>query len=388
MSLITFVLKLFICYHKNMFKKTRKSPSEMTLSDFRSGMGKWFILSCTIKRKIDRELVKFVKDIDKLYSLNKISSLLSRNIKNFILRTGKRLRPILFVVGYLGFAKRKVTGLYRSALSIELLHDFMLIHDDIIDKSDTRRGSPSMHKMLNNYLQAYKNIKFNGQDLSIVVGDILYAVALDTFLSIKEDPGRKEKALKKFIEAVLYTGGGEFIELLYGAKDIKKTTKQDIYKIYKFKTAYYTFAYPLSIGAILAGASQDQIALISKYGLYLGSAFQIKDDILGMFGEESKIGKSALVDLQEAKKTIIIWYAYNHSCLKDKSIIKGILSKQKITESDLSRMRKLVLKSGAYEFAEKEISSLLKKAYVLITSSRMHPKYKNFLYNYSQEILS
>lgn len=245
-----------------------------------------------------------------------------------------------------------------------------------------------MHKMLNNYLEEYKNIKFNGQDLSIVAGDVLYAMAIDTFLSIKEGAKRKEKALKKLIEAALYTGGGEFIELLYGAKDIEKITKQDIYKIYKFKTAYYTFAYPLSIGAILAGANQGQINIISKYGLYLGSAFQIKDDILGMFSEESKIGKSPLVDLQEAKKTIIIWYAYNHSTLKDKSTIKGILSKQKITESDLSTMCKIILRSGAYEFAEKEIALLLKKALALIASSKMHPKYKGFLYHYSKEILS
>ncbi|MFH1441713.1 MAG: polyprenyl synthetase family protein [Candidatus Omnitrophota bacterium] len=340
-----------------------------------------------IKNKIDKELKILSKNIDRIYSLNKISPLLSRNIKEFILRDGKRARPILFIIGYLGFSKKPASGLFKSALSIELLHDFMLIHDDIIDKSDTRRGKPSMHKIFNTHLEKFKNIKFNGQDLSIVAGDVLYAIAIDTFISIKENPSRKEKALKKFIEAAIYTGSGEFIELLYGTKNIDEITKEDIYKIYTYKTAHYTFACPLSIGAILAGTGQFQIDLICKYGSCLGKAFQIKDDILGMFAQESETGKSPLVDLQEAKKTILVWYAYKHSNSKNKKIIKNIFSKEKITALDLSKMREIITHSGALKFAETEIISLTNKALAMINSSRMKKAYKDFLYAYSKKIL-
>lgn len=359
---ITFVRKLFLCYYKGMFTE--------------------------IKARLENELIKYTKDIDKLYSLGRISPFLSKNIKNFILRTGKRARPILFVAGYLGFAKKQAEGLYRSALSIELLHNFMLIHDDIIDKSDTRRGKPSLHKLFCNCLSGLKGIKFSGQDLAIVAGDVMYAMAIDALLSIKENPELKEKALKKLIEATIYTGGGEFIELLYGAKKLKEITKQDIYKIYTFKTAYYTFTCPLSIGAVLGGADSSQIKIISQYGSYLGIAFQIKDDILGLFGEEEKTGKSALADLQEAKKTVLIWYAYNYSRAKDKLMMKNILRKKKITKSDLLKIREIVIKSGAKEFAEKETSSLLTKALKLIASSKMLPRYKKLLYNYSKRILT
>lgn len=340
-----------------------------------------------IKNKIDSELIQFAKNMDRLYSLNKISPLIADNIKNFILRDGKRARPILFVIGYLGFSKKTAPGLYRSALSIELLHDFMLVHDDIIDKSDTRRGKPSMHKMFSNYLAGFKKLKFNGQDLAIVVGDVMYAMAIDTFLSIKENSLRKEKALRKFIEAAMYTGSGEFIELICGIKNINNISKEDIYKIYKYKTAHYTFACPLSIGAILAGANDNEIKKISQYGAYLGNAFQIKDDILGMFEEESKTGKSALADLQEAKKTILIWHAYNYSSPKNKSQIHKIMSKELITQKDLHKMRSIVKDSGALEFAKNEISSMLKKALILIESSKMKPEYRNFLYNFSKKIL-
>jgi geranylgeranyl diphosphate synthase type I len=347
-------------YHKNMLKK--------------------------IKNIVNKELYAFSREMDRLYRLNRISPFLSKSIKNFITRKGKRIRPLLFIIGYLGFAKKPAPGLYRSSLSIELLHVFLLIHDDIIDKSDTRRGGPSMHKMLNNYLSRFKNIKFQGQDLSIVVGDILYAMAIDAFLSIKENPAHKELGLKKFLRAAMYTGGGEFIELLLGAKDIEKITKQEIYRIYYFKTAFYSFISPLSIGAALAGAPQKEIDMISEYGHALGTAFQIKDDILGMFGEENKIGKSPLVDLQEAKKTILIWRAYKDSGPKDKCMIKNIMSKAGITGSDLSKIRFIVKKSGALDFAENEISILTKKAYALIASSGMLPKYKDLLCAYFKKI--
>ncbi|MDD5432307.1 MAG: polyprenyl synthetase family protein, partial [Candidatus Omnitrophica bacterium] len=95
-----------------------------------------------IKSKIDKEISAFLKDTDKRYHLKKISPVLYKNICEFANRDGKRARPILFVIGYLGFSNKEATGLYRSAISIELMHDFMLVHDDIIDKSDTRRGRP------------------------------------------------------------------------------------------------------------------------------------------------------------------------------------------------------------------------------------------------------
>jgi geranylgeranyl diphosphate synthase type I len=263
----------------------------------------------------------------------------------------------------------------------------MLIHDDIIDKSDTRRGRPSMHKKLNEYLKNYKDIKFSGQDLSIVIGDMLYALAINAFLSIEVKPERKEKALKKLIEAAFYTGSGEFIELLYGTKDIELITKTDIYKIYDLKTAYYSFAYPLSIGATLAGAKDSQIKKIFQYGIYLGRAFQIKDDILGLFADEKRTGKSRLSDLQEAKKTLLIWYAYNHSTELNKSIIKRILSKKKVKNLDLLKISKIISTSGALDYSTNEISGFIKKAQALNSSSSMRKEFKDLLYNYSQKIL-
>lgn len=340
-----------------------------------------------IKRKLDKELVKLIRNMDKLYSLSKTSPLLFKNIKDFVLGDGKRIRPILFVIGYKGFAKKVAANLYTSALSIELLHDFLLVHDDIIDKSDTRRSKPSMHAMFNNYLANYKNIKFNGQDLAIIAGDVMYAMAIHAFLSIKEEMKRKQEALKRFVKASVYTESGEFMELIYAIKNIEKTAKKDIFKVYDNKTAYYTFSTPLSIGAILAGANKNQVNKLSKYGLCLGRAFQIKDDILSMFSDVKEIGKSQLTDLQEAKKTILLWYAYNNSSRENKLLIKKILSKKNVNKSDLFCIRKIIKTSGALDYAKKEVSKLIKRSNDIIVSSAMRAKYKNFLCAYSKELL-
>jgi len=263
----------------------------------------------------------------------------------------------------------------------------MLVHDDIIDKSDLRRGKPSLHALLNRYFKNGKNLKFSGEDLSIVVGDVIYAMALDAFLAVKENPQRKELALRKLISAVLYTGSGEFIELLLGTKPIEKTTKNDIYKIYDYKTANYTFASPLAMGALLGGAKENQIKQLFDYGMCLGRAFQIKDDIIGTFAGSVQTGKSDLTDISEAKRTLLIWYAYNRSDQHGKIAIKRVFSGKTAGKNELLEIRAIISESGGLAYAKKEIKGLLDKAQGSIKSLKMYKESREALTNFSQKIL-
>ncbi|MCX5710263.1 MAG: polyprenyl synthetase family protein [Candidatus Omnitrophica bacterium] len=339
-----------------------------------------------IRKRVEVELKNFIRGLDKDYGLSRISPMLSKSIKEFALRKGKRIRPTLFAIGYLGYAKKPAPDLFRSAASLELLHDFMLVHDDIIDKSDTRRGKPSMHVLLNKQLKGRSDIKFEGQDLAIIVGDVMYAMALRAFLSVKENMQRKEAAFKKLIEAALYTGGGEFIELMLSLKPIERVTKNDVYRIYDLKTANYSFSAPLVMGATLAGAKRRELNKLHNYGIYLGRAFQIQDDILGMFADEIKIGKSGLTDLKEAKKTLLIWYAYNNSGNKDKALIKKILNSKTSGKSELKRMRRMIIASGALDYAKNEISMLVKKAESLNQELRMNNSYRLPLHSFAKKM--
>ncbi len=341
-----------------------------------------------IKNRIEKELHAYVGSINKLYALNKFSPTLFKNIKEFICRDGKRVRPILFCIGYLGFSKGNSApqGLYRSALSLELLHDFMLVHDDIIDKSDKRRGKPAMHTLLKCSLNN-KKVKFNGQDLAIVAGDVMYAMALDAFLAVRANSRCKEGALRKLFLAALYTGSGEFIELLLGIKPIKDVTQKDIYKIYDYKTANYTFASPLTMGAELAGANPGQIKKLHAYGMLLGRAFQIKDDIIGTFGNVKETGKSNLTDIQEAKRTLLVWYAFNHANFKDRRIITRIMQADSASKTDLNKMRSMIVSSGALAYAQNQIKHLYAQAQKQIRGLKMKQKYRQGLDNFSQKIL-
>lgn len=340
-----------------------------------------------IKNRLESELAGHVAGLDKEYSFSSISPILSKNIKSFLSRKGKMMRPIFFVVSYLGFTKKIARNLYRSALSLELLHNFMLIHDDIIDDSSLRRGVPSMHKMLDEHLKHYKNAKFGGKELAIIVGDIIYAMAINSFLSIDEDPKRKEEAMKQGTKAAIYTGSGEFLELLYAIKDIDTIKEKDIYKIYDLKTGYYSFSSPLVMGAMLSGADKQDTDKLFKYGIYLGRAFQIRDDILDIFGEEQATGKSALADMKEAKKTLILCHAYKKASHNDKSYLKRILNKNTLIQSDSGKIRKIMTETGSLDYAKAKIAFFVKNAKDLCAELKMRDKYKKILYTYPDELM-
>jgi len=340
-----------------------------------------------IRKKIESEFLKFLGDIERSYRLDSISPLLYKAINEFAGRSGKRIRPTLFVVSYLGYCRKPAPLLYRSASSLEMLHDFMLVHDDIIDRSDTRRGKPSMHVVFDKYIRSKQGTKFSGEDLAIIAGDVMYAMALHAFLSIKEKPENKEAAFRKLIEAALYTGTGEFNELILSIKKIENVTKEDIYRVYDLKTANYTFSTPLVMGAILAGAKKSEVNRLFDYGICLGRAFQIKDDILGTFSEESESGKSNTTDLQEAKNTILVWYAYKNSNPQDKLAIKKILSAKRVSKKELLSMRSIISRSGSLSFARSEIAALRKKAEKLGKNLEMKNSFKLALDRFSKEIL-
>jgi geranylgeranyl diphosphate synthase, type I len=340
-----------------------------------------------IKNKIDKTLERYVARLDDAYTLKKISPVLSRHIKEYLSRQGKRVRSSLFVLSYLGYTPRPRPGLYTSALSLELLHNFMLIHDDIIDRSALRRGKPAMHTMLDTLLAPYRNLKFTGSDLGIVIADVIYAMAIDAFLEIREAPRHKEAALKKFVEAAIFTGSGEFIEMLAGAKSIERISMQEIYKIYDLKTAYYTFCSPLTVGALLAGASPAQVAMLIDYGINVGRAFQINDDILDMFAPETETGKSSMTDIKESKKTVLIWYAYRKTDVNNRRVMQRIFDKSSIGTGDLETIRSIVQSSGGLDFARAQIRQLVSKALAVSSRLTMKPQYKKLLCSYPSHIL-
>lgn len=343
-----------------------------------------------LKKDIDNTIRSFIKDAEKYADLKMSSPLLYAGIKDFLARPGKRIRPLLFVLSYLGYTKRKnfsYKNLINSSLSLEMLHNFMLMHDDVIDKSALRRGKPTLHRVFNKKLGVSASNEL-GSHLSIVAGDVVFAMATSLLLSFDEEPRRKEKALLKFTETAATTGIGEFIDVVNNVKKIEKVRERDVFLTYTLKTAKYTFESPLLMGAILAGAQEKELKKLSKLGIMLGQAFQVQDDLLDVFSSTKKIGKPVLSDLSESKKTLLVWKAYKSLSAKDKKTLKRLLEKKKKTHRDLLKMRDLISSSGADKYCLSQIMSTQIKARRMFSQLLMAEKYKAALYDFTDKSFS
>jgi len=334
-----------------------------------------------IRRNIDASLASFLNTVKKEYKLHLVSPLLFESIREFTLREGKRIRPLLLILTYKGYApkdKKIARKLYNASTCMEFLHNFMLIHDDIIDRSDLRRGRPTMHKVLAHTVQTRDPDKL-GIDLGIIAGDIVYALAIDAFLSIDEPAERKERALKYFIQTAAFTAMGEFIDTVHGVSPVNDITEKDVFLNYTLKTARYTFDCPMVTGAILAGADRAQVKKISEFGILIGQAFQIQDDIIGIYETEEKIGKPILSDLAEGKKTLLVCHANRALKGRARQGFLRIFNKRTKTLKDLEEVKRIFIKAGSLDYALKAVADRLGKSQTILASLRMHPQYKDLL---------
>lgn len=329
-----------------------------------------------IKNNIEKSIASFLKEVSLSYQFPKIAPELYLALKEYSLREGKRIRPTLFLLSYLGYAKknRHLNSLYHASIGIEFLHNFMLIHDDIIDNSDLRRGKPTLHKILSRTIVSHDPQKL-GNDLAIIAGDIIYALALEAFSSIKAPQKNKDAALKYFIQTTTFTALGEYVDTINGLKNLSQVTEKDVFINYNLKTARYTFASPLVLGAILAGAKNEEIKKLYQFGILIGEAFQIQDDIIGIFGSEKMIGKSILSDLQENKKTILVTHAYQNLNPKELKIFKTIFNKPTKKLEDLARIKKLFIDAGSLAYSLKAVQSRINQALKISAQLSMKRKY-------------
>lgn len=334
-----------------------------------------------IRQRIEISLASFLERVKADYKLHLVSPVLFESIKDFTLREGKRIRPLLLILSYKGYARHKKTiskDIYNASTCMEFLHNFMLIHDDIIDCSSLRRGKPTMHKLLAHAVKTDNPDKL-GRDLSIIAGDIVYALAIDAFLSINESLDRKERALKYFIQTAAFTAMGEFIDTLHGVESIEKVKEPDVYLNYTLKTARYTFDCPLVTGAILGGADKKEIKRISEFAIMIGQAFQIQDDIIGIYESEKNIGKSILSDLAESKKTLLVCHAYEHLKGARRAEFMKYFSKKSKTFDDLIAVRKIFIDAGSLDYSLNAIKTRLEKSQKILSTLKIMPAYRDLI---------
>ncbi len=256
---------------------------------------------------------------------------------------GKRLRPFLLLI-----SAKAVGGdfkdVYNAATAVEVLHNFTLVHDDIMDNSSKRRGRLTLH---------------NKYDLStaILAGDSLIALAYESLL--KDSKHHTKEIVSTFTRGVIEVCEGQSLDKEF---EIRKRVSIDEYKEMIYKKTAALAQMCCSVGAQLCGASKEQIKIVSDYGKNLGMAFQIQDDLLDIMAEEHQFGKTVGSDLLEGKKTYLFLRALEKAKGKEKSDLLNVIKKKGIKRTEIDKYRNLYIKLDVLKDSEREIMKYTKLA--------------------------
>ncbi len=277
-------------------------------------------------------------------------------VKALILNGGKRLRPALTVWSYEGVGGKETDAIIYAAMSVEIIHAFLLIHDDIMDRDALRHGTTTLHahytKQLTSLLGTEKAMHA-GNSIALVFGDIVNAIGNHALFSADFDKERIFTALMHLQNVISYTGMGQLKDILFESGT--KATVDDILAMYEYKTARYTIESPLILGAILAGAPETLHTQIHAFARPLGIAFQIRDDIIGLFGDESTIGKPVGSDISEGKMTLLVALAQNLASRNEQKMLMQLLGKKDLTRNDIDTFRTIITTCGARSAAQDRI---------------------------------
>ncbi|MCL1838896.1 MAG: polyprenyl synthetase family protein [Propionibacteriaceae bacterium] len=285
---------------------------------------------------------------------------------------GKRIRPAYCIWGYLSVAMPENSdALVRAAASLELLHVSELIHDDVMDGSDTRRGQPAAHRQFQRWHssnQLLRDSEVFGKAGAIILGDLLAKWATELF----EESGFDAQTLNRgrgWLERMrTEVSAGQFLDLQAQAFDLRtartnpQAALQFVEQVVEYKTARYTVVRPLQIGAAMAGGTPSLLETMTNYGSATGRAFQYRDDVLGLFGDPAVTGKPAGDDLREGKFTILIAKAMSLAGEDQALQLAASLGRPDLTDTDIGVCGEIIQTCGALEAVETAIDDSLNTA--------------------------
>lgn len=262
-------------------------------------------------------------------------------LRDYFLAGGKRIRPLLCIATYNAFKSKQDDRILVPCIGTEFLHNASLIHDDIIDRDNLRRGEPSFHYRYQQYFDQYELKKIPkeefGNSIGIIGGDSAFFIGMEPYLNNEFETEFNLEALRLYEQAFIEIANGVLIETDMVNK--KETSLEEYIEMVGLKTGTL-IEKSILIGATYANAEEKYKKLLSTYGMNLGIIFQIKDDILGTFGEEEKTGKPADSDIKEGKKTCLLIEALDKLEPKKKEKLLNIMNKKHISDKDVKVVRR------------------------------------------------
>jgi geranylgeranyl diphosphate synthase type I len=285
-------------------------------------------------------------------------------LREFVLGGGKRIRPTLVALGHEAAGGRG--PILKPAIAAELFHAFFLVHDDIIDRSPLRHNRPTVHRVFEESRDLFgvrvppELSEEFARSLAILAGDLCCAFAYDALTQSGFPPEHIIRATRRMHAMAEATLVGQVLDVLLPlGEDVGHA---EIERIHVLKTAHYSFESPLHLGMILAGADDDLLARVSKYALPIGIAFQIRDDILGMFGTEAEVGKPVTSDLAEGKQTLLTVFARARARPEAWVRLDQLIGKRDASAGEMEEVRSIIRESGALAASEDHARALAERA--------------------------
>ena len=313
-----------------------------------------------MRSAINQALSEFVKSENKY--LSKIGPELdpvATAIESFLLDSGKRLRPLFAYVGLIGAGTETSAEIIKAISSLELIHVCALIHDDVMDGSDTRRGSPSIHKLfekMHTKNQLVGSAPQFGISSAILIGDLalIWSAQMLHTSGIKND--QLIRSLPVYDEMRVELMAGQYLDVYeqsLGTQNVERSLK-----VARYKSGKYTIQRPLHFGASIAGASNELINSYTNYGIPLGEAFQLRDDLLGVFGDPSLTGKPAGDDLREGKRTALIAIAMDRATYAQLKDLKSNFGDPNLSSEQINLLQEIIISTGDVSHIESMIKEL------------------------------
>lgn len=316
------------------------------------------------KQLIDDDISSYCEQVNRRTKDNygKHSGLTSLIYADILRRGGKRIRGILTCVGYEMCGGKNREVMIQAARAIEMTHAYLLILDDIQDRSAQRRGGLSAHKMI---AEVHAQQEWRGEaehtGISLALNSALLGLhgAEMVLANLSVASELRIKAFNIMNNTMQVTLHGQTNDIVYELVD--DVSEKDIDSVLQWKTAHYSFLNPIHMGMVLAGAPCEDTNAITQYALKLGKAFQLTDDLLVVSSDPEK-GKNAMDDIREGKRTLLVVYALKNAKRGDANFLKKCLGDQNLSEVEFEQCQEILSKSGAVDYVREQAQTYVSEA--------------------------
>lgn len=305
-------------------------------------------------QKADPIIARFFDQ--KIAEAEKISPIAVDMLRRYqrFLRGGKKIRGGLAKLGYELCGGENKKAILRASVAIEIIHAFLLMHDDFMDQDNLRRGQPTIHKQYEVFHKE-RLIKGDpghyGESMAVSVGDLGTFLGHEIFIKSGFAAERVVAAIEVMSRLLANVALGQGLDITL--ERYKKVSQKAVLLVHEHKSAQYTVTLPLMVGVILAGAGDKVLSAIEGYGLPVGLAFQIRDDELGLFSNKKRLGKPVGSDVRENKNTLLRLKALEEARGRDRKFLEYAYGNRDLTDEEIERVRKITIETGALDYSQK-----------------------------------